>query len=155
MTRDLDYEEVRNYFTFNFETGDILRNGRRVGSVSPLGYETVYYKGENHYSHRILFIARYGYLPKLVDHVDGDKLNNSISNLRECSSTQNQCNSKLRKDNKTGHKGVYKHKHGGWYSQVYYEKVKYYLGYFNTEEEAVDAANFKREELHKEFERRN
>lgn len=58
-------------------------------------------------THRLMFEVFKGYLPDYVDHIDRDKTNNSISNLREATATEQNFNTNLRADNKTGRKGVF------------------------------------------------
>ena len=56
--------------------------------------------------HRLVFLFHHGYLPKKIDHINGDRSNNKIENLRECTSAQNSWNSKTPTTNTSGVKGV-------------------------------------------------
>jgi len=49
----------------------------------------------------------YGYLPKYIDHINGQRDDNRIINIREVSNQQNSLNSKISKNNTSGIKGVY------------------------------------------------
>ena len=60
-------------------------HGYRFGSI--LGYPYL--------SHRVIWALRYGVWPKVIDHIDGDKLNNSISNLRSVEHSQNMKNTPI------------------------------------------------------------
>lgn len=78
----------------------------------------------------------------LVDHIDGDGLNNCESNLRSCLKGDNQHNSRIRKHNTSGFKGVFWHKGANkWMAQIVYKWDCYYLGLFDSKIEAADAYN--------------
>jgi hypothetical protein len=82
---------------------------------------------------------------KQVDHIDGDQMNNCVSNLRMCSNSQNQMNSKKKVVNNRGikvsshYKGVSRHKNGSWVSNITINRYQTYLGSFATELEAYQA----------------
>ena len=83
------------------------------GSVNRFGYVGVSVKGSNYPAHKLAILYCYGFLPKkVVDHMDGDRTNNKISNLRACSYSANSRNVRLRKDNKTGVSGAYELPYG-------------------------------------------
>lgn len=88
----------------------------------------------------------------IVDHIDGNGLNNQKSNLRICTHRENLRNSKLSSKNTTGFKGVYYHKPTNKF--MAYIRLNYklhYLGLYKTSEEAAKARNLKAKELHGEF----
>lgn len=72
------------------------------------GYWTIKYKGERQHLHRVIWALNYGAVPHgmFVDHIDGNKANNDISNLRLASSSENSCNRRLSTRNTTGVKGL-------------------------------------------------
>ena len=88
-----------------------------------------------------------------VDHCDLNGLNNRRANLRLATAAQNSMNRRIRSDNTTGFKGVYRTKHNRWMAKVSAEGECYYLGTFGTVEEANWAVQAKRAELHGVFER--
>jgi hypothetical protein len=81
------------------------------------------------YLHRIIVGAGKG---QQVDHIDGDTSNNSRSNLRICTNTQNSYNSKKRKINTSGFKGVsWRKSHRKWIAQIQSGGKNRCLGYFD------------------------
>lgn len=86
--------------------------------------------------HRVKFILQHGYVPKLVDHIDGNKLNNSLDNLREADHRMNGRNS-IRKDRglPRGVYPMYRPRKPYVARAVVGGKMKH-LGYFQTPEEA-------------------
>lgn len=94
---------------------------------------------------------------KMIDHIDGNRANNLLSNLRVCSGSQNQGNRKKQKTKTTSkHKGVYySNRDKRWLSRIAINKKKIHLGCFKTEDEAGIAYNNKAKELFGEFARLN
>ncbi len=87
---------------------------------------------------------------KVVDHIDHDTLDNQRINLRICTRSQNGMNRK--KDSGIKFKGVTFHKRAGKFmAQIYMNGKKYYLGVFETPEEAAMVYDKKARELHGEF----
>lgn len=74
-----------------------------------------------------------------IDHLNRNKLDNRKSNLRECSQSQNAMNKGKLSTNTAGYKGVCKTKTGRWQAQLNYEGKSYYLGLYDTAEDAATA----------------
>lgn len=74
---------------------------------------------------------------KVVDHINGDVLDNRKCNLRICTKKQNLQNRQLQKNNKSGFRGVYKNKKS-WRAFVSLNGVTKHLGSFKTKKEAAD-----------------
>lgn len=104
------------------------------------GYIRIRYKEGFYYSHRLIYLMHYGYMPSYIDHIDGCKTNNLINNLRECTQQQNSYNSKVSKNNKLGYKGI--SIHNGKYRAVCTLNGKQTLiGYYKTLNEAIISYN--------------
>ena len=89
-----------------------------------------------------------------IDHIDGNKLNNYISNLRPATPSQNQCNHKRSVKNTTGHKNVFFVPRLNKYRvRVQFEGQRQDLGYFDDIESASVVAEAARNKIHKEFAR--
>lgn len=113
-----------------------------------VGYKVYTIKGKTkwcfRYQHRLLaqsFLDNPDNKP-IVDHIDRNKNNNSLENLRWVSRGENAVNSKVRSDNKTGFKGVVKIGENK-YKAVCQNK---YLGVFDSPELAYDAYKTKAQE---------
>ena len=91
-----------------------------------------------------------------IDHADGDPLNNRRNNLRICTQTQNNGNSKTRRDNTSGLKGVYWHKTGKkWGAQLHFQKKHIHVGLFTNKDVAALAYDKAAKEYFGEFARLN
>lgn len=89
---------------------------------------------------------------ELVDHIDRDRSNNRLSNLRVASASENAINSKLSRSNKSGVRGVsYSPKLGKWKAMIGAHGHYHYLGSFSTKEEAAAAYRSAAEWLHGDF----
>jgi hypothetical protein len=88
-----------------------------------------------------------------TDHINGNRLDNRKSNLRNCTSTQNCYNRKIYINNYTSkYKGVrWVKKDNIWIASIGYKKEKYHIGSFKNEEDAAEAYNKKAIELFGEF----
>lgn len=131
-------EILRQHFNYDPDTGVFwLKNpvrGDGTGYVDDLGYRRFYFKGSYFRAHQLIWCYIYDQWI-LVDHVDGDKLNNKLSNLRPATKAQNAMNAKVRRDNISGYKGVFK---AGlvWRAAIYVEGKAVSLGRFPTPAEA-------------------
>jgi hypothetical protein len=89
---------------------------------------------------------------KEVDHIDGNSLNNNPLNLRETNRFQNSYNSKLRKNNTSGHKGIcwYASK-SKWVVRIRKNGKNHFLGLFANKEDAIKTSIEARKKLHGTF----
>ena len=93
-------------------------------------------------------------LPAVLDHIDGDCLNNRIENLREATQMQNMWNQKIAKNNKSGVKGVCWNFHlGKWQAQCMVNGKRHNIGFFKDIEDARISLEKFRLEHHGEFAR--
>lgn len=127
--------------------------GKRAGRVNAIGHMQVPIFGVYYFAHRIIYKLVNGDFDESleIDHIDENKQNNNPSNLRLATEGQNHMNVKLRKDNRSGIKGVYFYPSTGkWMAQITSNKKKI-KKYFITKEEAANWVAAKRKELHGEF----
>jgi hypothetical protein len=93
--------------------------------------------GKKVYAHRVIFALCNGYWPSAIDHIDGNKANNRIENLRAVTAAENAQNCARSSSNKSGVTGVSLHKKlGKWQATITISGQSKYLGLF----ESVDAA---------------
>lgn len=112
--------------------------GELAGSVTVKGRHLISVDGRRYYrSVLIWFFARRRWPKKMVDHRDGDKLNDGIGNLREASASQNQQNNRRRKG-VSGVKGV-SIKRGRFVARITLDQKTKHLGYFQSKDEAAAA----------------
>lgn len=93
---------------------------------------------------------------RLIDHIDGNRLNNQKDNLRICNNSENHMNRGKQRNNTSGYKGVTWHKKDKkWQAQIIKERKCYYLGSFVDPEDAARAYDKKAKELHGQFAKLN
>ena len=158
--RDLTVDLLNHLFEYDKETGNLIwkikkrgiRKGSIAGTVKSNGYLCVGINYNSYRAHRLIFLMHKGYLPKTIDHINGDKLDNRIENLRAATVGQNQHNRKTNANNTSGYKGVSWNKaRKKWITGIKLEGKKIHLGYFDNVEEAAEVVRKAREELHGDF----
>jgi hypothetical protein len=108
----------------------IMDKGYRRGSLA----------GRTTFAHRVVWKMAYGSEPEHIDHINGDRADNRLINLRAVTRTQNNRNAKRRRDNTTGVTGVKWHKaNRKWVAVIKNNGKDKYLGSFLTIEEATEA----------------
>jgi hypothetical protein len=108
-------------------TSNRVSVGKQAGSLEIFGYITISINGLPYKAHRLAFLYMLGKFPiEEVDHIDNIRCNNAWVNLRECTSSQNSCNSSPRQDNTSGIRGLYyDHSAKVWKGRVQFEgKIK-------------------------------
>lgn len=104
---------------------------------------------ERIYMHRLITGAAQD---QMVDHKNGNGLDNRESNLRLCNHTQNACNAGPKPSNRSGHKNVsWSSRHNKWEVRLRVSGEKKYIGMFATLEQACDAASEARIKYHGQF----
>lgn len=127
--------------------------GRIAGSTNkPNGYIYICVDYDQWLAHRLAFIYMTGKCPRCVDHINGIRADNRWRNLRSATIPQNTWNSKKRRDNTTGHRGVYwVPSIKRWRSIIQANRRIYNLGYFKTKEAAIDAYCRKAKQVYGDF----
>lgn len=112
----------------------------------------VVFNGHREYLHRIIMGVTG--IKVIVDHINGNPLDNRRSNLRTATNSQNVCNKNKHKNNTSGYKGVWKRNDGRkkcWVAEIGYGDLNKKIGSFYTKEAAAEAYNEYALKLHKEF----
>ncbi len=129
-----------------------IKAGSKVGALGSNGYLSTNIQKKRYLLHRLIFLFHHGHLPKLIDHIDGNRFNNNINNLREATFSENICNSKLYKSSKSGFKNVYWLKNAKkWAVRLNINKKRVFLGLFEDIELADLVAHEARDKYHGKF----
>jgi hypothetical protein len=141
---------------FYYEGGELIRRstGEPCGKDYGLGYKRFSAYGKSWLIHRVIFAINHGWFPKIVDHINRDKLDNRIENLRCARATRNNVvNSPIRSDNTSGFRGVIGHKQAaGWVAQgSRADGTRKHLGVYTCPKEAALAYNHHAEEVYGPF----
>lgn len=130
----------------------INRGKARAGSVAGSAcnnYWDLRIDKVGYYAHRIIFYMHHGWCPKYIDHINGNKQDNRIENLRPATSQQNGQNIAVNKRNTSGFKGITLDKRvNRWSAKLRYNGKRKALGYFPTKELAAEFLELAREMLH-------
>ena len=111
--------------------------GMPVGTLDKDGYLKTLIKRKPYRVHRIIFMMHHGYIPKILDHIDGDVTNNRIENLREVTVSESNRNRGKHRNNTSGFKGVTFVKSIRKYSsRICINNKRLFLGYFDDPETA-------------------
>lgn len=116
-----------------------LKYDTEAGYKANDGYIKIYYKRKYLYAHRVLWEMQVGEIPEgmFIDHINGFRDDNRISNLRVCTHQQNHFNRTKQSNNKSGYKGVSWHKQKQkWVTQIKVEGRNKFLGFFDDPREA-------------------
>jgi len=145
MRDGLTLERVKQLVSFNAETGAFtwnqpvsrkVRPGDKAGSKDAYGYWVLSLDGKKYKAHHIAWLYVHGSMPhEEVDHINGVRDDNRISNLRACSRSQNMQNKSAYRNNKAGLVGV-SPKGSRWAANINVSGKRVHLGTFPTPEEA-------------------
>jgi hypothetical protein len=148
-----DYKDGHLYWKI---TTKKIKLNQRAGTIDGRGYFATGLNLKLYKNHRLIYFMHHGYLPKFIDHIDGNKLNNKIENLREATASQNQQNIKLQKNNTSGYKNVYWHKKPKkWCVALKINKVLKYFGFYKDIELADLVAQEMRDKYFGKYARHN
>lgn len=147
----ISQEELKKKLHYCPDTGNFTRvkTGELAGGINQ-GYLRIGIGGKKYSAHRLAFLYMTGDAPLYIDHINRDRCDNRWCNLRPASKTLNGYNMSLRKDNKTGIKGVTRFR-GKWKAGLTVNKKYLYLGLFEDLELAELVINEARIKYHGEF----
>ena len=130
--------------------------GRKVGDaagcIGGTGYRRIGIGGRYYTEHALVFLMFHGYVPKEIDHINGDRADNRIENLRAANRSENQCNRGALSSNTSGHPGVSWHKKSSsWAVRLMKNGKTRALGYFKDLELAALVSAEARAKFHGQF----
>lgn len=152
MKSDLTVCRLREVVSYDKDTGIFTnqKTGLPLARPHNAGYLTVFVGGKKHLAHRLAWLYVHGVWPNVIDHIDGLRTNNALSNLRNVTKLINQQNIKVaRVNNACGYLGAsFDRQTGRWMSQIRADGKKIHLGRFDTPEEAHAVYITAKRELH-------
>ena len=156
---DLTADYVRSILDYNPLTGEFWRKywnqKKPAGSGQSKGYRRITIDYSQYYAHRLAWLITYGEWPTdQLDHINGNKLDNRIENLRPATAGQNCQNVGRRRRNSTGFRGVLRFK-GRFRGRFMADGKMIDVGYYDTAIETARAVNEAMLKHHGEFARLN
>ena len=149
----LNYDPLTGIFIWKISNGKRAAAGRTAGGILATGYIQIRINAKHYLAHRLAWLFQTGtFPPDQIDHINGIRDDNRYTNLREAKNSQNCCNSKIRKNNTSGMKGVSWHKQQKkWRASIVKNNKQIFLGLFDDPALAHLAYCNAAEKLHQEF----
>jgi hypothetical protein len=154
----LTHELVKEYFYYDEHTGVLTWKkshrsaliGKEASQPRKDGYRHVHFKSSSHLAHRLIWLFVHGnHASNFIDHINHDRADNRIANLRLVSRKQNNENKSKSEGKSSKFKGVtFRKDQQKWTAQICTNYKQKHLGYFESEELAHVAYLKAAEELH-------
>jgi hypothetical protein len=146
---NLSQSDLQEILFYDLSTGQFrwrasgtgIRRDLTAGCLFPTGYVKIRIAGTLYFAHRLAWLYVHGEWPyPIIDHINGVRSDNRISNLRLATSSQNGGNTALHKRNTSGRKGVTWHRRlGKWEAKIRFNRRCRHIGYFDDLDEAAYA----------------
>ena len=156
----MDQETVKRLYDYD-PAGFLVprtgrHKGRKVGHTDREGYVRISSQRRKYYAHRLIWTWHHGEPPRLLDHINRNRADNRIENLRACTEAQNAANAKAPSHNTSGYRGVYFDKdRDKWVARIRFTidgvRHRRRIGRFDTADEAAIAYNLHIVQYFKEF----
>ena len=149
IKNNLSFSEVSKLLNYDPESGLLTwavnrRGSAKIGSIAgtrvkTTGYKVLRINGEAYKTHRIAWLLYFGKMPDGdIDHINRDRGDNRICNLRMVDRSTNQRNRKISKNNTSGHTGVSYHKRDGlWRASINVNGKELILGNYDEKRDAI------------------
>jgi hypothetical protein len=147
----IDYDPNTGVFTWRVRAyRSKYKQGSPAGTKQSKGYLTIGVLGRSYLAHRLAWLYVYGEWPtKQVDHINQDKLDNRIANLRQATNKENHQNEGLSSNNTSGYKGVgFFKRTRRWRAHITTDGVTRHLGFFSTIDGAIAARKNAEAQIH-------
>jgi len=136
----LSYDSETGLLYWKKSPGYRVQQGAVAGSAGRNGYSSIILMGRKYKAHRVAWLLHTGSWPSnFIDHIDGNRLNNKFTNLRDVDRTTNSQNirSATQRNKSSGLLGAYLDSKGRrWMSSIQTCGLQKHLGYFSSAEEA-------------------
>jgi HNH endonuclease len=151
----LSYDPETGAFAWTDYAASRQTRRRAAGCLRPDGYRVIRLDGRCYRAHRLAWLYVHGTFPvALLDHVDMDRDNNRIANLRAADHSRNKANRLAPRSNTSGFKGVGRVKGSPrWAARIQVNYRNIHIGMFDTAEEAAAAYEATAKEFFGEFAR--
>lgn len=145
---ELTQEVLQDLFEYDHASGKLIRKrcglkqlvGKPAGYLMKSGYVQVHLGGRSLYAHRIIWRMMFGNWPVHIDHVNRNRSDNRIENLREADTLTNAWNFGLGTNNTSGVLGVsWDADRQKWLAQIQVKKRHIHIGRFEDKNEAIKA----------------
>jgi len=136
----LEYHPLIGNFVW-LQSRSTVKKGQKAGKITKRGDISISVDGKTYKAHRLAWLYMEGYCPEyIIDHIDGNPLNNKWSNLRHTTTQCNSINSKKRVTNKSGVTGVcWSERDKIWRAFIMINYKHHFLGNYVDFDEAVIA----------------
>ena len=160
----LSQTELKKMFLYEPDTGFLRwKEGRsnmvknsKAGCKNASGYLIVTINSKSHRVQRVIWIYMFDHIPSgfYIDHINGNKTDNRLCNLRLATNSQNQQNRPAPQNNSSGYRGVTWHKQANkWMARICHNRKREMLGFFETVEEAYEAYKNRASEIYTHVDR--
>ncbi|AHM86581.1 HNH endonuclease [Klebsiella pneumoniae] len=148
----LEYDPQTGIFRWKIKASSSAHPGDIAGCIDGQGYRVIRIYGKNRKAHRLAWLYVYGDEPEVIDHIDRNRSNNAIENLRAVTFSQNSANRAAKSKNKSGFTGVYWNELGKkWQASIVANGRTHYVGLFATAQEAAKARTEYARQLYANF----
>lgn len=144
-----EYKEGKLFWRITKGTRAI--KGNRAGKLRKDGYRDVGVNGKYYLEHRVIYAILNNELPEVIDHIDHNRTNNLIENLRHADYASNAWNSKLSKNNSSGIKGIRKTHNQKYEARLAVRGKTIQIGTFDNIEDAKKSIEEARNSVHNQY----
>ena len=137
----LEYFPETGIFRWRVSPARNVKVGDIAGCLNGKGYLQIKIDGKLHSAHRLAWLYTHGTWPAdQIDHINRDRSDNRILNLREATPAENGRNMSKASNNTSGYPGVYWRKaRQKWQAQITHLGERIHLGYFTEKSDAIAA----------------
>lgn len=148
-----NYDKDTGEFIWNTPKSNNTKKGSIAGSLDKDGYIILKINRKQYKAHRVAWAMHYGEWPdKIIDHINKDKKDNRIENLRLATDSQSRQNQKIRSDSIAQSRCVYYSVHfRKWVAYTSHLGKRKHIGYFLTKSAAENAYRKTAKQIHGEF----